>query len=280
MIKLKEKINILVTLDENYLAPLEVMLISLHVNNPGVCFDIWLLHERISDEKIIELENFIEFFDSKLFVQKVDGSLLKDSPSIHKYPKEMYFRLMCGQLLPDSVERVIYLDPDTLIINPIQELWNLDITDYMMAAATHAGLTNISNVVNNIRLNTDHVYFNSGVMLIDTHAARENIHLTDIYEVVEKYKEQLILPDQDVLNHLYGNYIKEIPEEIWNYDTRQMLVYYTRSKGIYDTKWLLENTAILHFCGKPKPWKQKNLDKLATLYMHYQQLTKRVKNNL
>lgn len=275
---LKEKIDILVTLDENYLPPLEVMLTSLHVNNPNRQFNIWLLHERIPAEKIEVLSLFVASFGSELLVQKVDSLLIKETVSIHDYPKEMYFRLLCGQFLPEAVKRVIYLDPDTLIINSIEDLWSLDLEGNMMAAATHAGLTNISHTINNIRLGTSNVYFNSGIMLIDTDLAREKIQLEAIYEVIEKFEKQLILPDQDVLNYLYGENIKEIPEEIWNYDTRQSLTYFTKSKGTYDARWVLENTVILHFCGKPKPWKQKNLDKFSVLYVHYEQLMKRMKD--
>lgn len=276
-IALKETIDILVTLDENYLKPLEVMLTSLHINNPNHHFNIWLLHESIPNAKLLELKQFLTIYESNLIVNKVEGTLLKDSPSIKKYPKEMYFRLLCGQLLPESITKILYLDPDILIINSIEELWNLDLEGYMMAAATHAGLTNFTQSINTIRLGIDHVYFNSGIMLIDTVLARKYIHAKDIYEYIEKYEDFLILPDQDVLNHLYGAQIKEIPEEVWNYDTDQYLSYFTKSKGIHDSKWLLENTSILHFCGKPKPWNQRNLDKFSMLYMHYEQIKNRTK---
>ena len=34
--------NILVTLDKNYLSPLKVMLTSLLLNNPNECFEIYI----------------------------------------------------------------------------------------------------------------------------------------------------------------------------------------------------------------------------------------------
>lgn len=41
------------------------------------------------------------------------------------------------------------------------------------AAASHTGLTDVANNINHVRLNTEHEFFNSGVMLIDLNAARK-----------------------------------------------------------------------------------------------------------
>ncbi|HHX69626.1 MAG TPA: glycosyltransferase family 8 protein, partial [Gallicola sp.] len=72
-----------------------------------------------------------------------------------------------------------------------------------------------------------------------------------------KYGNQLLLPDQDILNYLYSQYIKEVAEEIWNYDTRKYLSYFTRSLGEHSLQWVMENTSILHFCGRPNLGSQK-----------------------
>ncbi|MFL2098229.1 glycosyltransferase family 8 protein [Marinilactibacillus psychrotolerans] len=272
---MEEKIDILVTLDENYLDPLKVMLTSLHQNNMQIDFRIWLIHERISSEKLQALQTLLKFYGMELNVIKVPLDLFADAPTAERYPKEMYYRLACGSLLPDNVKRVIYLDPDTLIINPIQELWDLDLEGNILAAATHSGLTNITKGINNIRLGISHGYFNSGIMVIDVKQARSKVQIEDIYDTIRKYSDYLLLPDQDVMNYLYGEFTKEIPEEIWNYDTRQSSAYFTRSFGAYNIHWVAENTVILHFCGKPKPWNEKSNNRFSLLYLHYQQLLKR-----
>ena len=40
-----ESVKILVTLDKNYLLPLQVMLTSLYYNNPGEKIEIYLMHK-------------------------------------------------------------------------------------------------------------------------------------------------------------------------------------------------------------------------------------------
>lgn len=252
-----DKLDILVTLDENYLNPLKVMLTSIYFNNPNESFNIWLIHEIIPKEKLDNLRKLTDFFHWELNDIKIDNNLLKDAPTKKQYPKEMYFRLLSGEIIPKNINKILYLDPDILVINPLIDLWNTDLNDYMIAASTHTGITDITTEINKIRLGNDNKYYNSGVMLMDLRKTREVINLKDITNTINKYGNQLLLPDQDILNYLYSQYIKEVAEEIWNYDTRKYLSYFTRSLGEHSLQWVMENTSILHFCGRPNLGSQK-----------------------
>lgn len=46
-----------------------------------------------------------------------------------------------------------------------------------------------------------------------------------------------------------------LEDAIWNYDARNYSSYLLRSGGVYDRQWVMQHTAILHFCGREKPWK-------------------------
>lgn len=273
---MQEQVNIMVTLDSAYLPPLKVMLTSLRQNNLSLNIKVWLIHTNIPEKQLVELEQFLQQLKMSLTSIKIPADLFKDAPTVERYPKEMYYRLVCGDILPKEVNRVIYLDPDILVINSLEPLWQLDLADNVFAAAVHSGLTNISEGINNIRLGIDHGYYNSGVLLIDVEKARQLIHLNDIYQTIDQHGKWLLLPDQDVMNYLYGKVTKEIPEEIWNYDTRQAATYMTRSLGKANTHWVAENTVVLHYCGKPKPWDSNSNNRFTLLYAHYQQLTKRI----
>lgn len=96
----------------------------------------------------------------------VDDELFQEAPSPTRYPKEMYYRLLAPQLLPEGVQQVLYLDPDILVINPLRPLWETDLRGHLFAAAAHTGKTELANNVNKLRLKTDHDYYNSGVLLM------------------------------------------------------------------------------------------------------------------
>lgn len=271
-------IEILVTIDQNYLKPLEVMMYSVRLNNLDQDFRVWLIHDNIDDSALAGLEKFCEQINVKLETVAMNQNIIfPDSLlNLHDYPKEMYFRLLSGQVLPDNLHRVIYLDPDTLVINSIKPLWDLDLQNKMFAASVHEGLTDIMSSINNIRLGTTTGYFNSGIMLMDLDQMRQKVNIEDITKAIEEHHDSLILPDQDILNYLYGEDILKIPETRWNYDARAYSVYLTRSTGEYNTEWVMENTSILHFCGKPKPWQKEKHSRFKALYLNYQQMTNRV----
>ena len=53
----------------------------------------------------------------------------------------MYYRLLAAQFLPDHLHRILYLDPDILVINSLRPLWETDLKGNLFAAAAHTGKT-------------------------------------------------------------------------------------------------------------------------------------------
>lgn len=84
------------------------------------------------------------------------------------------------------------------------------------------------------------------------------------------------MPDQDLLNARYGDRVLPIDDVLWNYDARNYNNYLLRSSGVCDVRWVMQNTAILHFCGSAKPWKPRYHYRFGLLYRHYMQLTQRI----
>lgn len=74
---MNEPMDILVTVDENYLKPLKVMLFSMYEHHKNQQFTIWLIHKRIPTAKLVELENFITDFNWQLKEIKVEPNFLK-----------------------------------------------------------------------------------------------------------------------------------------------------------------------------------------------------------
>lgn len=60
----------------------------------------------------------------------------------------MYYRLLASHILPASLKRVLYLDPDILVINPLRPLWDLDLQGNVFAAASHIGVVDVMNGIN------------------------------------------------------------------------------------------------------------------------------------
>lgn len=264
--------NILVTIDSNYLHPLKVMLYSLFTHHQRDSFCIYVMQSSLRDSEINMLTNFVEEHGHQLEIITVEGHHFANAPVVKHFSKEMYYRLLAYKFLPTSLDRVLYLDPDILVINSIRDLYSMDISGYLYAAAYH-DRTPITNI-NKLRLRPYDVeaYYNSGVLLLNLTEQRESISEQAIYEFVEENKKKLILPDQDILNGLYSKYIKDIDEVIYNFDARFYYYYKIKSKHKVDMDYVINHTSIIHFCGKKKPWYKTYYGSFHSLYKHYERL--------
>ena len=269
-----EPITLLFTLDANYLPQLQVVLTSLRLNNPGETFRIFLMHRGLTQSEVLQIARRCDAYDWRFAPVRVDEALFADAPTTAQYPQEMYYRMLAAQLLPLDVSRLLYLDPDTLVINPLRPLWETDLDGHLFAACAHTGKTELVSSVNRVRLNVEHDYFNSGVLLMDLAACRREIVPQALFDFVREHANTLLLPDQDLLNSLYGSRVLPLDDVRWNYDARDYLGYQLLSGGRADLDWVMAHTAILHFCGKAKPWHPDYRYRFGVLYKHYQQLTR------
>lgn len=129
--------DILATLNRNYIPQLKVMLFSMRMSNPETDCTIYLMNQDIPQDELDTLSTWLSLIGYNLSAIQVDDSCFSDAVVTKQYPKEMYYRLIAPMLLPQSLDRILYLDPDILIINPLDKLWNLDIGDNLFAAAVH-----------------------------------------------------------------------------------------------------------------------------------------------
>ena len=272
--------ELLVTVDKNYIPPLQVMLTSLYMNNPGEDVELYLLHSRLQEKELEPLEKQCGRLGYKFFPVKIEDSWFSQAPVTKQYPREMYYRLLAPCFLPQKLHRILYLDPDILVINSLKPLWETDMKGRLFAAAAHTGKTNLANNINQVRLGTTHKYFNSGVLLINLDQGRKEILPEEIFQYAGEHAKELLLPDQDILNAVFGSRTLELDDYLWNYDARNYSTYLLRSGGVCDMDWVMGNTGILHFCGKTKPWQAGYIHRFGILYKHYMQINRRLDQSL
>lgn len=268
--------NVLVSCDENYINPLKTMLYSLFKSN-DIQIEIYLIHKDIRDEKIKEIEKFVEkasLGKGKLNPIKVEDLFSKAKTTFY-YTEEMYYRLLAYKYLPKSLDRILYLDPDVLVLNSCEELYNMDLSDNYFAAATHTIPTVQSANVARLSLTSGYKdienYFNSGILMINLELARNSEkYEKEVLNYIENSKSLgLIMPDQDLLNVVFRNKIIKIDEIKYNYDARRYLAYKLKDKK-YKLSYIISNTCFLHFCGKRKPWlDENNLGVFTSLYLYF-----------
>ncbi|NLK96100.1 MAG: glycosyltransferase family 8 protein [Clostridiales bacterium] len=259
--------NILITINSFYKEQLKIMLKSLNSSNIEGNIKVYCIYSDLSSEDIydIEKDQFLKELDFSWI--KISNESLKEAPVSDRYPKEMYYRLFAYKYLPKDIDKILYLDPDIIVLRSLKELYSLQLEDNFYAAASH--IRKPLRKMNEIRLGAKnlHNYVNSGVMLINLKALREENPEKEIYSFIEEKKNLLFLPDQDVINGLFSDKIVELDPLIYNLSDRILYI-----KGLANEEginWVKENTKIIHYCGRNKPWKDNYVGKLGEFYYKY-----------
>lgn len=169
-------------------------------------------------------------------------------PVNHHLSRTAYARILMPVLLPEATGRLLYVDCDTLINAVLAPLDTLPMQGFAVAAVDDiARLEPTRHAERNraIGLPADMRYFNSGVLLIDLEAWRQE-GLTDKVIAFAQAHPDLPMMDQDALNGtLRGQWLPL--DERWNLHRRLV-------KGRYEgdrVDW--DDAAVIHFIGQIKP---------------------------
>ena len=252
---------VLVTIDKAYIPPLKVMLRSLLRSNPDAVFSIYVLHSSLHVEDMREIAAGLDENRCRFYYIRAGDDLPGDAPITERYPKEMYYRIFAARYLPDALDRVLYLDPDLVVINSIAALYELELGDCFFAAASH--VQRALQKLNEIRLDMEEPcpYINSGVMLMNLRKLRQEQDFKEVYRYIETHKARLLLPDQDVISGLYASRI--LPIDPFRFNMTERLFFLRRGAECrMSLDWVRENTTIVHYCGRNKPWKKNYIGKL------------------
>ena len=245
--------NLLVTLDRRYLPPLAVMLKSYGAQHPEVCTDLYVAHAALEEEDFRFLEETVAGYDIRIHNIQITDRYFKDTPVLERIPEESFYRLLAFLYLPEEVDRCLYLDPDIFIRKPLLELYQMDMGSACIAAAGH--MHGLGNFFNKIRLgiyNKQERYINSGVMLMNLQAIRRDFTLEKVLDCLEENAQWLVLGDQDMTNILFGSRTIFLDEHIYNLDERTLRR--GRRRGDFTLEDAAEQSAIIHYNGKYKPW--------------------------
>ena len=181
-----------------------------------ICFHI-LHDDTLSNENKRKLRQVANRVGDNVEFYLISNEVLENVKSqMSRYTIGAMFRCMLPELLP-HLEKIIYLDADVYVNRDIQELWNVDVNEYCLAAVKDEGThdNSYSNILNKYTDFPKEKYFNSGVLVMNLKNIKAKGNLMDM--VIEFLDENLEsnLPDQDALNILFEDSTKLI-DTTWN----------------------------------------------------------------
>lgn len=257
--KENNEMNVMISIDSNYILPAKVMLKSLS-ENVKEKIQVFLLYYKLNQQEISE---FLDFFGGGCITVHpvfVDFSLFKSLPVSDRFPLESYSRLVGLFELPKMIDRVLWLDVDIIIKGDLAEFYWQDIKNISVAVVKDLGSEIIiAESHERLHLRSESIYFNSGVILFNLNKIRAYWSKEILIKQIGGFNFRLEYPDQDILNLIFEQDKIILPNK-WNYQIK--------SWSRIEDKDLL-TASVIHYVGPIKPWSELYENKVKWIWWSY-----------
>ena len=259
---LNQKVAVAYGLNNQYTYPTIVSMTSILENSYSHTYYIFYLlvdkstFKEENKKKLMNLEDKYE--RCEVYILEISRGSIKNA-NTKRYPLAAYYRLLLSDLIPD-LNRIIYLDGDTIIYTDLSEMYNLEMGNNVMLGF----VDNSYQKAEEFGIRT-YKYIVSGVLLINLKTIRRENISSKFFEFIDKYQDKLTQEDQTVINIVLHGRIDFLPPKygIWNFNNKDAVIYHNNYENInlgikaYDEKEILNAwnlPSILHFV-RAKPWK-------------------------
>lgn len=273
--------NILYTLNDKFVPQVSAGITSVCENNKDVDeITFYLMSLNISDKnkqklkryvkkynrvvKIIELENLQNYFDFEFDTSGWNPIVLA--------------RLLLDKLLPKSIDRILYLDGDTIVRGSLKKLWETNMKKFSIAASIEPTIDKKRKKILKI---DKYPYYNAGVLLIDMVNWRKYNTGNEIIDYYKKNNGQLFANDQDAINGSQQGKIYTLSPTYNFYNIFYQYNYKFLNNLMKPVKYISEkeyneavnDPIIIHYLGEERPWRIGNKHRYKEDYIKYLSMT-------
>jgi lipopolysaccharide biosynthesis glycosyltransferase len=238
-------ITVVYSFDRNYALYAAVSTYSLAIHAKSELQVVWIVPANDEASVIPTVSNLALKTGLSIQLVSVPKGDYSEWKTHDQYSPAMYLRLFIADLIPMS--RAIYLDADTLVLADLGALWETDLGDNFVAGVPDSTAANLSRIPRG----SGDLYINSGVLLMNLDALRNDRMQEKARAIYEQYRTNLVYPDQCILNK-YAEGRKQALPVGWN----QMISSRDTTTPEFDEHLKQPELAIMHFASEFKPWQK------------------------
>lgn len=258
--------------DEQYVMPTAVAITSVISNkNSADHYDIYVITNHISDESV-DVFKQLETESGRIIIIES-----KDSEKYEKFKMKHFhvtttdlLKFELPYLLPDDLDKVLYLDGDVIVQKDLTPLFIENIEDvYAGAIKDYYVVFNPDNFQK--RLNVKHKdYFNAGVLLLNLKKLRDDNIPELLFRHRNSHDDKYM--DQDTFNVILRENVKylsfycNLQYHCWIYDTKDLAEYYGIKMANSKFEWI-KDALVIHYTWL-KPWKHADYF-AADIWLYY-----------
>jgi lipopolysaccharide biosynthesis glycosyltransferase len=276
--------NIAYSSSDAYAKCTGVSILSLLENNKDVeTLNIFLFTTDISDQNKKSLFEISDHYNRKLTIIDINERIELIAQKYNLKPMRggynTYVRLYCSVWL-DELNKVLFIDSDTLVIGSIKEFYNVNMEDNLVAAVPEAGVYGRATSVEDIEIVRNcNKYINAGIMLINLDQWRTENTNDVVAKKIRIYNKEWDNQEQSIFNYALSDRFKYVHLRYNYYTSFHFESYEDINKHTDVGKVFLKEEyeeakmkpIILHFIGVPyvRPWYANNISPFSDLYLSY-----------
>ena len=241
----KDKIHIFYACDDNFIKFTIVSLESMKRNaSKDHDYHIHVLHTTVKEETQTRLLSMADDVFEITFDDVSDylDGLCETLPIRDYYSNTTYYRMFIADMFPE-LDKVIYIDSDTIVQGDISKLYEYNVSNYAVAACHEQAMVQVdvygTYVEKNLGIDRN-AFFNAGVLLINCERFRANRVLEDFVRLLGIYNCR-VTQDEDYLNLICRDHVLWLPQT-WN------------TEVIGEIPYPIEEANVIHYIMVSKPW--------------------------
>jgi lipopolysaccharide biosynthesis glycosyltransferase len=259
--------NIVYTSDNKFSPQIAASMMSVMQNNENEEITFWILSKGITPQNKQLLRDEISTgspFEIEFIDLKRVGDYFGRNIDTGSWNDIVLARLFLDRLLPDDINRVLYLDGDTIVRGSLHNLWQIDLRGRVIGAVPEP--TANTSRKEQLDIPSDGIYYNAGVLLIDLKKWRNERTGDEIVRYYLSHNGKLFANDQDAINGTLKGRIYTLPL-CYNWcNTYQIYPFYAIQKMTHGALHIEEeeyraeifNPVIVHYLGEERPWREGN----------------------
>lgn len=250
---MKTVINIAFAFDKNYWTQFCAVVHSVLTSQTSVVH-LHLIAPDTTIEQKTALKEYVKEYRGEVNFYDVTRELVDGFVVMNKWSHAVYYKLFFPLLVAGRVERLLYIDVDTIVLNPLDELFKTDLKGHSIGAV-------YDNYVKQQPLIgvSEGEYFNSGVMLIDVESWNSKQVSQKSADYLRDFPDRIRFVDQCALNAV-------LKHDWYRLSFHYNLLYsylpdtYAVPKSAY-----LRDKYIIHFTLQ-RPWEFLTQNRFSYLY--------------
>ncbi|OQA49247.1 MAG: General stress protein A [Bacteroidetes bacterium ADurb.Bin302] len=200
------KLSIVYATDDNYAQHVAVSILSIYKTAQDISlYEFYILGNNLSTHVEGKLRKMLDSIGIVYNVIEISSffNTLPIGIAIANLTISTYSRLFLAEILPKNIDKVLYLDCDTLIVRDISSLQDFPMGDSMICGVED---TMYPEMKIQIGLNKEDSYINAGVLLINLKKWRETSITIRFLDFIKKFNAKVPHLDQGVINGVLRNH--------------------------------------------------------------------------